>query len=540
MVRRKQTYTVAMSVCSVDDGQDGFGDKAGGSFCSGAGTGTDRNPDDYKRVTVTVSWTRGGITRSVRQAGIVNNEASSAGPDVEITSQDPNTDQITTPVSSVKFDVQAADTAVAIRFAVDGALLDTATSTSATFAWDIDSGSDHVPDGTYVVSVTAFDVEGTPGPTRSRTIRLNREVPAAPGSVFGGWNPRIGFSDVNDIVEIQWARNVEPDVTGYRVYRTSAAGTELVPGCDEPTDTDFTECRDLNPPADASVEYRVVALDEDPFGGGPREGQLSAAITAVRANTQPDQPLTLTAAVDGADVVLSWPDSAAGCPGLQRLERRSSTASTATAPRSADRIGRSGQDVDDLVPRRRRGLGRPRVLRRRRRRELLRVRSPRPGGPMTARRGQAGFTLIELLVSMSIVTVVVMATISAFVSFHKNERVNRLQNESQDEARLTVERLSSQLRNLASPTDSVPKAVEKAEPFDLVFLDRRRRQAGGLPERPQHQARALLHRERRGRQGAADPPAADLGRHRSAAHVLQRRLSELRAGRRARWWRATS
>ena len=96
--------------------------------------------------------------------------------------------------------------------------------------------------------------------------------------------------------------------------------------------------------------------------------------------------------------------------------------------------------------------------------------APRPGGAMTAQRGQAGFSLIELLVSMSIVTVVVMATISAFVSFHKNERVNRLQNESQDEARLTVERLSSQLRNLASPTDSVPKAVEKAEPFDLIFL----------------------------------------------------------------------
>ena len=35
-------------------------------------------------------------------------------------------------------------------------------------------------------------------------------------------------------------RNVEPDVTGYRVYRTSAAGTELVPGCDQPTDTNFT------------------------------------------------------------------------------------------------------------------------------------------------------------------------------------------------------------------------------------------------------------------------------------------------------------
>ena len=31
---------------------------------------------------------------------------------------------------------------------------------------------------------------------------------------------------------------------------------------------------------------------------------------------------------------------------------------------------------------------------------------------------------------MSLITVVVMATISAFVSFNRNERVNRLQNES--------------------------------------------------------------------------------------------------------------
>lgn len=89
---------------------------------------------------------------------------------------------------------------------------------------------------------------------------------------------------------------------------------------------------------------------------------------------------------------------------------------------------------------------------------------------MNGPRTQEGFSLIELLVAMSIVTVVVMATISAFVSFHKNERVNRLQNESQEEARVTVERLSTQLRNLASPIDNQPKSVEKAEPFDLVFL----------------------------------------------------------------------
>jgi hypothetical protein len=43
-------------------------------------------------------------------------------------------------------------------------------------------------------------------------------------------------------------------------------------------------------------------------------------------------------------------------------------------------------------------------------------------------------------------------------------------NESQDQARLTLERMASQLRNLASPTDYVPASVEKAQPYDLVFL----------------------------------------------------------------------
>ena len=36
---------------------------------------------------------------------------------------------------------------------------------------------------------------------------------------------------------------------------------------------------------------------------------------------------------------------------------------------------------------------------------------------MTDPRGQEGFSLVELLMAMAIVTVVVMATISAFVAF---------------------------------------------------------------------------------------------------------------------------
>ena len=344
VTRGRQTYTVALTVCSVDDSQDQFGDKSGGNYCSGAGTGGDSNPDDYKRLTVQLSWTRGGVTRTLRHAGIVNNEASSTGPAIEFTGQDPDGDNVTSPVSSVKFSVEAEVGTVAIRFAVDGGLLDTATnSTSATFAWDIDGGGDHVPDGTYVVSVTAFDAEGTPGPTRSRTIRLNRDLPVAPEDVFGGWNPRVGFADVKDIVELQWARNTEPDVTGYRVYRTTASGTEIVPGCDFPADAAVTECQDLNPPADPTIEYRVVALDEDPVSGSPREGAASAAITATPASTQPPQAESLTATLDDDSVLLNWspappavPPYAGDTPIFYRVYRDGTALS--------DRIGRSGQE----------------------------------------------------------------------------------------------------------------------------------------------------------------------------------------------------
>ncbi len=89
---------------------------------------------------------------------------------------------------------------------------------------------------------------------------------------------------------------------------------------------------------------------------------------------------------------------------------------------------------------------------------------------MRTARGESGFALTELLVAMLLVTVVVMATVSAFASFNKNERITRLHNESTDQARLAIERMASQLRNLASPNDLVPESVEKAEPYDLVFL----------------------------------------------------------------------
>jgi len=80
-----------------------------------------------------------------------------------------------------------------------------------------------------------------------------------------------------------------------------------------------------------------------------------------------------------------------------------------------------------------------------------------------------GHTLIELLVTMSLLSVVLGAVTAAFVAFSKNERVNEQQNESQDEARSGMDLISRQLRNLASPKDNDPAAIDYASDYDLVF-----------------------------------------------------------------------
>ncbi len=348
--RRNQTYTIAMSVCSVDDDQDTFGNTGSGNFCAGTGgvAGTDRNPDDYKRVNVQVTWQRGSVQRSIQQHGIVSNEASAVGPSVDFTAQSPGdltTTLITTPstLETITFEAQAEDNAVAIRFAVDGVVKETVDANSATFTWHINDAVDVVPDGTYVVSVTAFNEEGTPGPTRSRTLRLNRLVPSAPQNVFGGWNPRMGFA-VKDIVEVQWARNIEPDVTGYRVYRKVNAGAdELI--CDYTLEETATECHDLTPPNTFStLHYYIVAFDKDPFTGDPRAGTKSTNLNVQQTSNQPNQPPVLNAAVDGDAVVLSWQDAPAASPtytGSNIVFYRVYRGGT----NLDDRIGRTSQDV---------------------------------------------------------------------------------------------------------------------------------------------------------------------------------------------------
>src|SRR3954470_11925487 len=77
------TYTVDATTCSIDDNSDGYGARPGVTWCDtapAAGT-ADSQPEGFKRVAVTVSWTPAGQTHSVRQTALL---AKNGAPDLPI------------------------------------------------------------------------------------------------------------------------------------------------------------------------------------------------------------------------------------------------------------------------------------------------------------------------------------------------------------------------------------------------------------------------------------------------------------------------
>jgi type II secretory pathway pseudopilin PulG len=83
--------------------------------------------------------------------------------------------------------------------------------------------------------------------------------------------------------------------------------------------------------------------------------------------------------------------------------------------------------------------------------------------------GERGEGLIELLVAITIFSGVLGATLFTFNSFDILSRRTVDRVSAQDSARTAVDRLTRDLRNLASPTIAVPKAVDLATPYDLIF-----------------------------------------------------------------------
>lgn len=71
---------------------------------------------------------------------------------------------------------------------------------------------------------------------------------------------------------------------------------------------------------------------------------------------------------------------------------------------------------------------------------------------MTPMRRESGFTLIELLVAMTLMLVVLSATLTSFNAFSNTTRRNTRFNDQQDQIRNTLDQIIRQARNLANPT----------------------------------------------------------------------------------------
>jgi prepilin-type N-terminal cleavage/methylation domain-containing protein len=87
---------------------------------------------------------------------------------------------------------------------------------------------------------------------------------------------------------------------------------------------------------------------------------------------------------------------------------------------------------------------------------------------MSRLRREAGFTLVELLVAMALSLVVLGAVVQVFVTYNRQTYYNNQRLDAQDKARLAVDRVVRQLRNVASPI-TTPKLLERATPYDIAF-----------------------------------------------------------------------
>jgi len=288
--RRGFTYTVVIGVCSQDDDEDQFG-VHDASFCPGGAAGTlDRNPDDYKRVTIDLTWSGPRAGGRSHQQTLVNNPGSSVSPGIcSISLTGATNNVITSTIANASFSLCLTNNPSTVVWSVDGVVQGNATGSGATwnFLWPIQS----LFDGTYLVSARAFDSSARSGPTRSLSVTLNRFLPLPPSGFAAGRNGAA--------VEMEWLANQERDIVGYRAYR----GGTMVASCSL---TEETTCRDTNPPAQPLLTYTLVALDRD-TSGNLREGAASAPVTVTQLNNPPNPPTGLTASTNAAgSTVLTW------------------------------------------------------------------------------------------------------------------------------------------------------------------------------------------------------------------------------------------
>ena len=300
ITRDGTTFTVQAEVCWIDEPTDGLGPRTS-TFCPGSGSGGvgDSNPIDFKRVTVTTSWSTSSGTGSSRQSTMISSRGGDGdAPAIEpprLTS--PAASPITSPATtSASFAVTTAADAASVVWSVDGNHQGSASGSGKnwTFSWQLPA-----IDGTYDVSAQSFGGSGSGSEPRSTTVIVNRYAPLAPTGFNAGRNSAV--------VEAEWAANKERDIIGYKLYRSSNGGPAVL-ACPL---TAETWCIDTAPPpqngqSGQTLAYWVVAVDRDP-SDTDRDGAPTAQLEVNIANRPPDAPGNLRVDKDGnGNTELRW------------------------------------------------------------------------------------------------------------------------------------------------------------------------------------------------------------------------------------------
>jgi prepilin-type N-terminal cleavage/methylation domain-containing protein len=320
--RRGVRFAVQASVCTFDDPKDGLSATDPPNPCTPkaaavANAPTEVNPDDFRRVTLRLTWTDRQRSHAVTQSALIVNPSGGLGP--RITSFPAPAAQITSTSATTISWAAAVNPVVttpadALHWTVDDGVSqgDISGSSATNWAFDWTIGALDTPpftlDGTYLVSAQAFDTRGVPGEARSVSVHLNRRIPYAPTGVKLGRNVQHG-----GIVDLDWRRNAERDVIGYRVYRVGLLGGRTQICTDAGLDyTVKTSCADTNPngltlPA-GMPDYVVVAVDRTDLAASTspvRNGTEFEAFLPTQS-TRPDEPVANTPTiVDGLPVV-TW------------------------------------------------------------------------------------------------------------------------------------------------------------------------------------------------------------------------------------------
>lgn len=268
--RRGITYTVAVAVCTFDDPKDGLAATAPANACPPASpiagvTAIEQNPDDFRRVTVTLTWRARGVNSRSEQSALIVNPAGGLGP--RITDFQPVNSEVTSgAATSWSPTVLTSTPATAVTWnANDGVSQGNATGGPAgwAFTWPLGApkltpitvDGTWVVDGTYTVAAQAKDSRGVPGEARMVNVRVNRHRPAQVPDLSGGFNARHG-----GVVDMHWQPYPERDLLGYRVRRRSDPTWICGPsGGDEWTQT---RCTDPNP-GSGTRTYEIFAVDCD-------------------------------------------------------------------------------------------------------------------------------------------------------------------------------------------------------------------------------------------------------------------------------------